>query len=142
MASNHSTPRRDELLQSSVIKLKRVLAGAGSPRSAALVRIPLVVSGLLGLDPLSPNSSLPLYHPGMEHPLPDDVLRVTEAELQEKLSTYLDRVTHADEELVVMREGEPIAAIVSVDGLRALRHVVREVEEQLGEERLRMLLGD
>ncbi len=41
-----------------------------------------------------------------------------------------------------MREGEPIAAILSVDGLRALRHVVREVEEQLGEKRLRVLLGD
>ncbi len=72
----------------------------------------------------------------MEHSLPDDVLRVSEAELQAKLSTYLDRVTHEDEELVVMREGEPIAAIL------ALRHLVREVEEQLGEERLNVLLGE
>ncbi len=77
----------------------------------------------------------------MEHSLPDDVLRVSEAELQAKLSTYLDRVTHADEELVVMREGEPIAAIVSVDGLRALRRVAEDVVEQLGEDRLRMLVG-
>jgi hypothetical protein len=42
--------------------------------------------------------------------LPDDVLRVSEARLQEKLSSDLDRVAHADEELVVMREGEPIVA--------------------------------
>ena len=73
--------------------------------------------------------------------LPDDVLRVTEADLQAKLSTYLDRVTHEDEELVVTRDGQPIAAVIGMDGFRALRHVVREVEEQLGEERLRMLLG-
>ncbi len=72
----------------------------------------------------------------MEHSLPDDVLRVSEAELQAKLSTYLDRVTHADEKFVVMREGEPVAAIL------ALRHLVREVEEQLGEERLNVLLGE
>ncbi len=48
----------------------------------------------------------------MEHSLPDDVLRVTEAELQEKLSSYLDRVAHADEELVVVREGEPTYRLV------------------------------
>ncbi len=52
-------------------------------------------------------------------PLPDDVLRVTEAELQEKLPRWLDRVAHADEELVVMREGEPIAAVIGMDGFRA-----------------------
>ncbi len=74
--------------------------------------------------------------------IPDDVLRVTEADLQAKLSTYLDCVTHADEELVVTRDGQPIAAIVGMDGLRALRKVVREVEEQLGEERLRVLMGE
>ncbi len=42
--------------------------------------------------------------------IPDDVLRVTEPELQEKLPVFLDRVAHAEEELVVLRDGEPIAA--------------------------------
>ena len=78
----------------------------------------------------------------MEHSLPDDALRVSEAELHAKLSSYLDRVAHADEKFVVMREGEPIAAILSVDGFLALRHVVREFAEQLGEERLNVLLGE
>ena len=51
--------------------------------------------------------------------IPDDVLRVTEPELQEKLSTLLDRVAYAEEELVVMRDGQPIAAVISMDGWRA-----------------------
>ncbi len=77
----------------------------------------------------------------MPHPqIPDDVLRVSEPELGEKLSTLLDRVAYAEEELVVMRDGEPIAAVVCMDGLRALRHVAEEFVEQLGEERLRVLL--
>ena len=54
----------------------------------------------------------------------------------------LDRVAHADEELVLMREGQPIVAIAPVDGLLALRHVARQVEAQLGEERLGMLMAE
>ncbi len=57
-----------------------------------------------------------------------------------KLSTLLDRVAYAEEELVVMRDGKPIAAVVCMDGLRALRHVAQEFVEQLGEERLRVML--
>ena len=65
-----------------------------------------------------------VYHRPMAHPqIPYDVLRVTEPELREKLSTPLDRVAYAEEELVVMRDGKPIAAVVRMDGLRALRHV-------------------
>ncbi len=74
--------------------------------------------------------------------IPDDVLRVTEPELQEKLATLLDRVAYAEEELVVRRDGKPIAAVVCMDALRALRHVASEVAEQLGEERLNVLLGE
>ena len=33
--------------------------------------------------------------------IPDDITRVTEAELQEKLSAYLDRVAFAEDELLV-----------------------------------------
>ncbi len=84
-----------------------------------------------------------MYHRPMAHPqIPDDVLRVTEPELQEKLSSLLDRVAYAEEELVIMRDGKAIAAVVCMDGLRALRHVVSEIEEQLGEERLRVMLGE
>ena len=74
--------------------------------------------------------------------IPDDVLRVTEPELAEKLSSLLDRVAYEEEELVIMRDGKPIAAVVCMDGLRALRHVAREFAEQLGEERLRVMLGE
>ena len=71
-------------------------------------------------------------------PIPDDVIRVTEPELQEKLSTYIDRVAFAEDELVVTRGGQPIAAVISMDGWRALRHVAEGVvEELLGDERLR-----
>ncbi len=41
-----------------------------------------------------------------------------------------------------MRDGKPIAAVVCMDALRALRHVASEVAEQLGEERLNVLLGE
>ena len=74
--------------------------------------------------------------------IPDDVLRVTQPELQEKLPVFLDRVAHGEEELVVLRDGKPIAAVVCMDALRALRHVASEVAEQLGEERLNVLLGE
>ena len=74
--------------------------------------------------------------------LPDDVTQVTEAELQEKLSTFLDRVAYQEDELVVLRDGQPIAAVISMDGWKALRSVAEGVVEQmLGEERLRVLVG-
>ena len=74
--------------------------------------------------------------------IPGDITQVTEPELAEKLSTLLDRVAYQEEELVVMRDGKPIAAVVCMDGPRALRHVAREFVEQLGEERLRVMLGE
>ncbi len=84
-----------------------------------------------------------MYHQPMPHPqILDEVIRVTEPELQEKLSTLLDRVAYAEEELVVMRDRKPIAAVVCMGGLRALRHVATEFVEQLGEERLRVMLGE
>ncbi len=43
-------------------------------------------------------------------------IQVTEAELQEKLSTFLDRVAFAEDEPVVMRDGQPIVAVISMDG--------------------------
>ena len=41
-----------------------------------------------------------------------------------------------------MRDGRPIAAVVCIDGLRALRHVAEEFVEPLGEERLTVQLGE
>ena len=70
------------------------------------------------------------------------MLRVTEPELAEKLSAFLDRVAYQEEEVVVMRDGKPIAAVVCMDALRALRHVATEFVEQLGAERLNVLLGE
>ncbi len=78
----------------------------------------------------------------MEHSLPNDVTRVTEAELREKLSVLIDSVAYQEAELVVVRDGEPVAAVVSMEGWRALRSVAEGVVEQLlGDERLRTLTG-
>ncbi len=57
------------------------------------------------------------------------------------LATFLNCVAYAEDELVVMRDGQPIAAVISMDGWRVLRRVAEDVIEQLGEERLRMLVG-
>jgi hypothetical protein len=40
--------------------------------------------------------------------IPDDITQVTEAELRADLTTFLDCVTFAEEELVVMRDRQPI----------------------------------
>ncbi len=45
-------------------------------------------------------------------PTPDDITRVSEAELAEKLSTYIDRVAFAEDELLVTRGGQPVAAVI------------------------------
>ena len=76
-------------------------------------------------------------------PTPEDITRVTEAELREKLSTYIDRVAFAEDELLVTRGGQPVAAVISIEGWRALRSVAEGVVEKLlGEERMRALVGE
>ena len=75
-------------------------------------------------------------------PIPYDITKVTETELRDDLATFLNCVAYADDELVVMRDGRPIAAVISMDGWRALRRMAEDVIEQLGEERLRVLLGE
>ena len=74
--------------------------------------------------------------------IPADAVEVTESELRADLATFLDCVAYAEDELVVMRDGQPIAAVISMDGWRALRRVAEGVVEQLGEERLRALVGE
>ncbi len=82
----------------------------------------------------------------MAHPqIPDDITRVTEAELRDGLTTFLDCVAYAEDELVVMRDGQPIAAVVSMEGYRALRKVVRGIQEAIEagadpDERLELVL--
>ena len=79
----------------------------------------------------------------MAHPqIPDDITQVNEAELRASLTTFIDCVAFAEDELVVMRDGQPIAAVISMEGWRALRTVAEGVVEQLGEERLRVLVGE
>ena len=56
-------------------------------------------------------------------PTPEDITRVSEAELREKLSAYIDRVAFAEDELVITRDGAPVAAVISMEGWRALRSV-------------------
>ncbi len=63
-------------------------------------------------------------------------------ELREKLSTYIDRVAFAEDELLVTRGGQPVAAVISMEGWRALRSVLGDVVQQLGEERLRTLVEE
>ncbi len=77
----------------------------------------------------------------MAHPqIRDDITQVTEAELREKLSTYIDRVAFAEDEILVTRGGQPVAAVISMEGWRALRSMAEGVVEKLlGEERLRTL---
>ena len=75
-------------------------------------------------------------------PIPHDITRVTEAELRDDLATFLNCVAYAEDELVVMRDGQPIAAVISMEGWRALRRVAEDVIEQLGEERLRVLMAE
>ena len=75
-------------------------------------------------------------------PTPEDITRVTEAQLRDNLTTFIDRVAFAEDELLVTRDGAPVAAVISMEGWRALRSVAEGVVEQmLGEERLRTLTG-
>ena len=39
-------------------------------------------------------------------PIPHDITRVTEAELRDDLATFLNCVAYAEDELVVMRDGQ------------------------------------
>ncbi len=73
-------------------------------------------------------------------PTPDDITRVSEAELLDDLTTLIDRVAFAEDELLVTRGGQPVAAVISMEGWRALRSMAEGVVEKLlGEERLRAL---
>ena len=75
-------------------------------------------------------------------PAPDDITKVTEAELRAELTTFIDRVSFADDELLVTRGGEPVAAVISIEGWRVLRSLAEGLMEQmLGEQRLRTLVG-
>ncbi len=59
-----------------------------------------------------PTQRASVYHHGMEHQsapqIPDDITRVTESDLQADLTTFLDCVAFAEDELAVMRDGQPI----------------------------------
>ncbi len=59
------------------------------------------------------------------------------------LSTLIDDVAYQEAELVVVRDGEPIAAVISMAGWRALRSVAEGVVKQLlGDERLRTMVEE
>ena len=76
-------------------------------------------------------------------PTPDDITQVSEVELREKLPTFIDRVAFAEDELLITRGGQPAAAVISMEGWRALRRVAEDVVEKLlGDERLRALVGE
>ncbi len=66
--------------------------------------------------------------------IPDDITQVSEAEQREKLSTFIDRVRFAKDELLVTRGGQPVAAVISIEGWKALRSVAGGVVEQMLEE--------
>ncbi len=54
-------------------------------------------------------TTLPAHRRPMEHPqIPDDITQVTEAELRASLTTFIDCVAFAEDELVVIRDGQPI----------------------------------
>ncbi len=77
------------------------------------------------------------------HEIPEDITQVTEAQLRDDLTTFNDRVAFAEDELVVTRGGQPVAAVISMEGWRAPRRVAEGVVEKLlGEERLRALVGE
>ncbi len=45
--------------------------------------------------------------------IPEDITQVTEAQLRNDLTTFIDRVVFAEDELVVTRDGAPVAAVIS-----------------------------
>ncbi len=63
--------------------------------------------------------------------IPGHVVEVTESELKAELGTFLELVAFTEEELVVTRNGQAIAAVISMDGYRALRRVVGEIQRAL-----------
>ncbi len=89
-------------------------------------------------------ASHPVYYRPMAHPeILNDITQISEAQLRDDLTTFIDRVAFAEDELVVTRGGQPIAAVISMEGWRALRHVAEGVVERLlGEDRLRALPGN
>ncbi len=66
-----------------------------------------------------------------EAEIPGNAVEVTESELQAKLEAFLELVAFTEEELVVTRNGQAIAAVISMDGYRALRRVVGEIQRAL-----------
>jgi prevent-host-death family protein len=66
-----------------------------------------------------------------EAEIPCNAVEVTESELQAKLEAFLELVAFTEEELVVTRNGQAIAAVISMDGYRALRRVVGEIQRAL-----------
>ncbi len=63
--------------------------------------------------------------------IPDDITRVTEAELRADLTTFIDCVAYAEDELVVMRDGQPIAAAIFNNLVDSDPEFRRLVEEQV-----------
>lgn len=66
-----------------------------------------------------------------EAEIPGNAVEVTESEFQAKLEAFLELVAFTEEELVVTRNGQAIAAVISMDGYRALRRVVGEIQRAL-----------
>ncbi len=48
--------------------------------------------------------------------IPGDVVELTENEFHAQLEPFLDLVAFAEDELVVTRNGQPIAAVISLEG--------------------------
>lgn len=63
--------------------------------------------------------------------LPEDVVPVGVVELRDELRTWLERVAYGGDELVILRGGKPMAALVSIDALLALRRLIAPHEDAL-----------
>jgi prevent-host-death family protein len=70
------------------------------------------------------------------------VSAVTTVEARSQFSEILNRAAYGRERVVLTRRGKPIAAVVSIDDLRALERLIDRIEDQIDREEAERLLSD
>ena len=67
---------------------------------------------------------------------------VTTVEARSQLSEILNRAAYGRERVVLTRRGKPIAAVISIDDLKALEQLVERVEDALDQAVAERVLSD
>ena len=73
---------------------------------------------------------------------PPPMSAVTTVEARSQLSEILNRAAYGRERVVLTRRGKPIAAVISIDDLRALDQLVERVEDSIDREEADRILSD